>query len=201
MIALAATHAKFVISLDPSTSWISYEFERHHSIQLLAGLWTWCVIPLIVYGGFTEWSQYGQCSSSCGTGTQIRTRTCTNPPPVNNGSDCQGPRNETHRIVPQDHAQVKFSSHQSSSVGSYRSGNYYDVKYVNDILVLNISQFWMAAFVLTAIISAVSFKIIQTFCINDKMQNTYLWLTLSETVEACQWVLVFLASHQNYANA
>ena len=46
-----------------------------------------------------------------------------------------------HRIVPQDHAQVKFSSHQSSSVGSYRSGNYYHVKYVNEILVLNISQF------------------------------------------------------------
>ena len=46
----------------------------------------------------------------------------------------------------------------------------------------------MAAFVLTAIISAVSFKIIQTFCINDKMQKTYLCLTLSETVEACQSV-------------
>ena len=56
------------------------------------------------------------------------------------------------------------------------------------MLVLNISQFWGAAFVLTAIISAVSFKIIQTFCINDKMQKTYLWLTLSETVEACQSV-------------
>lgn len=28
-----------------------------------------------------------------------------------------------HRIVPQDHAQVKFSSHQSSSVGSCRYGN------------------------------------------------------------------------------
>ena len=50
---------------------------------------------LTVDGNFTEWGVWGQCSSSCGPGTQVRTRTCTSPPPINNGSDCMGPKFET----------------------------------------------------------------------------------------------------------
>ena len=43
------------------------------------------VFSVPVDGG---WSQWGECSKTCGGGTQ--TRTCTNPVPANGGADCQG---------------------------------------------------------------------------------------------------------------
>ncbi|XP_078350661.1 coadhesin-like [Oculina patagonica] len=55
------------------------------------------VQPCPVDGNFTNWGPWGHCSASCAGGTQIRFRNCTNPPPINNGSDCQGPRNETQQ--------------------------------------------------------------------------------------------------------
>ena len=30
-------------------------------------------------GGYTMWNGWGACSSDCGEGIRIRTRTCTNP--------------------------------------------------------------------------------------------------------------------------
>ena len=50
-----------------------------------------------VNGGFTDWSQPGPCSKSCGKGVRFQERTCTNPKPSFNGRDCQG---ETKRVVP-----------------------------------------------------------------------------------------------------
>ena len=40
------------------------------------------------HGGYTQWSLWGVCSKSCGTGTKSRTRSCTNPTPVNGGKTC-----------------------------------------------------------------------------------------------------------------
>ncbi|XP_078352256.1 mucin-like protein, partial [Oculina patagonica] len=54
-------------------------------------------IEFTVDGNFTEWGPWGPCSAPCAGGTQMRFRNCTNPPPINNGSDCQGPRNETQQ--------------------------------------------------------------------------------------------------------
>ena len=34
------------------------------------------------------WSSWGRCTKSCGSGSQ--TRTCTNPKPANQGSQCSG---------------------------------------------------------------------------------------------------------------
>ena len=48
----------------------------------------------LVHGGFTEWSSWEMCSASCGGGQQLRTRTCTNPPPSGGGDDCTGDRIE-----------------------------------------------------------------------------------------------------------
>ena len=45
---------------------------------------------------WTEWSDW-KCSVPCGSegGTNKRTRTCTNPTPVNGGKPCEGEAEET----------------------------------------------------------------------------------------------------------
>ncbi|CAB4026763.1 Hypothetical predicted protein, partial [Paramuricea clavata] len=44
-----------------------------------------CPVP----GGFTSWSIWGKCSTSCGTGIEQRTRSCTNPKPQHGGMGCE----------------------------------------------------------------------------------------------------------------
>ncbi|XP_074627228.1 uncharacterized protein LOC141885237 isoform X4 [Acropora palmata] len=41
-----------------------------------------------VQGNYTEWSDWSDCSTSCGPGEKFRTRNCTNPPPAFGGMDC-----------------------------------------------------------------------------------------------------------------
>ena len=41
-----------------------------------------------VQGNYTEWSEWSDCSSNCGTGERFRTRNCTSPPPAFGGMDC-----------------------------------------------------------------------------------------------------------------
>ncbi|XP_071100024.1 SCO-spondin-like isoform X1 [Haliotis cracherodii] len=60
-----------------------------------------CSIPVCpTDGGFSAWSAWTPivCSATCGTGqttTVTRRRTCTNPPPQNNGRNCQGSFDES----------------------------------------------------------------------------------------------------------
>lgn len=46
------------------------------------------LFPFIVNGGFTPWSNWTECSASCGGGVSSRTRTCTNPIPMFGGVSC-----------------------------------------------------------------------------------------------------------------
>jgi len=50
-----------------------------------------------VDGGFTPWSQWGECSVTCGDGIKHRTRSCTNPKPQHGGKKCLGNSRETDR--------------------------------------------------------------------------------------------------------
>ena len=47
------------------------------------------VKPADVNGGYSMWSQWTECSVSCGGGTRARERTCTDPPPAGNGQGCE----------------------------------------------------------------------------------------------------------------
>ena len=48
-----------------------------------------------VNGGWSAWSAWSACSVSCGGGTQIRTRACTNPAPSCGGASCPGSSTES----------------------------------------------------------------------------------------------------------
>ena len=45
-------------------------------------------------GGWGQWSSWGECSRTCGTGAQFRTRQCDNPRPAYGGHPCVGEREE-----------------------------------------------------------------------------------------------------------
>jgi len=41
-----------------------------------------------VNGNYSEWEEASECTVTCGGGTKILERTCTNPPPSNCGKNC-----------------------------------------------------------------------------------------------------------------
>lgn len=67
----------------------------YYIVYILNGNWTTLSFSLNKgHGDWSEWSNFGRCSNMCGKGAQLRTRTCTDPEPMNGGSYCLGPASE-----------------------------------------------------------------------------------------------------------
>ena len=45
----------------------------------------------IVDGGWSEWKNISECSSTCGEGIKVRSRSCSEPPSSCGGKYCGGP--------------------------------------------------------------------------------------------------------------
>lgn len=53
-------------------------------------------------GGWSVWSAWSTCTVSCGGGTQTRSRSCSEPVPVNGGAECVGHDTESQPCSSQD---------------------------------------------------------------------------------------------------
>lgn len=67
--------------------------STHTWFQYRPGLqvnYIFSVSVFVVAGGWTAWSEWSQCSTSCGGGLISRRRECLNPAPQNGGKPCAG---------------------------------------------------------------------------------------------------------------
>ena len=62
--------------------------QYSHQIKLLSDIYSF--LKFIVDGKFTTWTSWDTCTLTCGTGSQGRTRSCTNPSPQYGGASCVG---------------------------------------------------------------------------------------------------------------
>lgn len=60
----------------------------------------YCVPVGVVDGGWTRWTEWNECSVTCGNGTQSRLRTCTDPVPMYGGKDCRGESLQVRNCFP-----------------------------------------------------------------------------------------------------
>ena len=76
-------------------------------------------------GGWTDWKDWTPCSQTCGTGSQERVRSCTQPRPAFGGKDCVGVSRETKscqaRVCPGKIMVLTFSTEAWLPKGNHAS--------------------------------------------------------------------------------
>ena len=65
------------------------------SYNILYCISYWCIVD----GGWSEWTEWSSCSTTCEEGIQRRKRVCNNPVPEHGGSTCKGEDNITKICV------------------------------------------------------------------------------------------------------
>ncbi|CAB3990632.1 A disintegrin and metallo ase with thrombospondin motifs adt-1-like isoform X2, partial [Paramuricea clavata] len=55
--------------------------------------------PCKVNGGWSTWSSWTSCSTTCNAGSQMRSRNCSNPVPKHGGKDCKGTNTMTKKCM------------------------------------------------------------------------------------------------------
>ena len=55
---------------------------------------------LTVDGGWSDLGEWSDCSAECAGGSQIASKTCTNPSPTNGGKECEGKDEEERTCNP-----------------------------------------------------------------------------------------------------
>ena len=91
-------HYSFIVANHGQNEQSLSNFESKNICRLWTVDWddaTLCFFCLLVDGGWSGWSAWGACSVTCGSGSETRSRSCTNPSPTNGGKLCVGNTTES----------------------------------------------------------------------------------------------------------
>lgn len=96
-----------------------YLVEKDHTANILIG-----VQSTLADGSWSSWGAWSECSSRCGRGHRMRSRSCTNPPPRFGGRDCPGDyvvRSEcnSRRDCPGSHSREKDKDETAPLSGTW----------------------------------------------------------------------------------
>jgi hypothetical protein len=83
--------------------------------------WSHCFLSLR-NGGWTPWTSWSPCSTTCGIGFQVRQRSCSNPTPRHGGRVCVG-QNREERYVPLCSQHLRPHAFSHPSVVSFSFGS------------------------------------------------------------------------------
>ena len=89
-----------LVSFSESYSHCCYKkiFKRQFMFLIIFGVhiilntlfFQYCIFQNTVHGGFGTWSNWSECSTTCGQGEHKRIRFCDSPVPDNGGRECLG---------------------------------------------------------------------------------------------------------------
>ena len=73
--------------------WVHEQHLKKLSLNIKKFAQIYCLFLSLAFqvdGNWGAWKAWAPCSKTCGAGTQISSRLCSNPPPSNGGKECRG---------------------------------------------------------------------------------------------------------------